>query len=300
MSAAKYVRARHLAAMLSDYHRFLTILSGIETVVRGSVVWHDLATIVPVQDFRTQERTRFGGYGDLPIVNEGDPYAALTSPTDEKATYAIQKRGGTEDLTIEMIANDDVGAVQQIPRKLARAAKRTVSRFVLDFIKDNPTIYDALAWFHATHNNLASAALDAAAVSAGRIAMKQQPEKNSNARIGIGPRFLWVPDELEETAFDLFRRDTNLDETFVQSLSLAIRPVWYWTDVNDWAITADPNDVPIIEVGFFQGQEEPELFIQDNPSVGSMFSNDKTTYKIRHIYGATVVDFRGAYKSVVA
>lgn len=75
-------------------------------------VWRQLANIVPVNDFRTQERTRFGGYGDLPIVAESAAYLAVTSPTDEKATYAIAKRGGTEDVTLEMIANDDVGAVR--------------------------------------------------------------------------------------------------------------------------------------------------------------------------------------------
>ena len=33
-------------------------------------VWRGLATTVPINDFRTIERTRFGGYGDLPTVAE--------------------------------------------------------------------------------------------------------------------------------------------------------------------------------------------------------------------------------------
>lgn len=262
-------------------------------------VWRDLVSVVPVADFRSQERTRFGGYGDLPVVDEGDPYTALTSPTDEKATYAISKRGGTEDLTLEMIANDDVSAVRRIPLNLARAAKRTVSKFVLDFLKDNPTIYDGVALFHASHGNLGTAALDATTVETGRKAMKRQTELDSGVRLGIGPRFLWVPDELEAGAHDLFRRDTNLDPDFVQSLALKVRPVWYWTDLDDWCLSADPMDIPTIELGFFQGQEEPELFIQDSPTLGSMFTNDKTTYKIRYIFGGNVVDFRGLYKAVV-
>jgi hypothetical protein len=47
--------------------------------------------------------------------------------------------------------------------------------------------------------------------------------------------------------------------------------------------------LPVLEVGFLDGQEEPELFVQDQPNGGSMFSNDKLTYKIRHIYGGTVL-----------
>ncbi len=263
-------------------------------------VWRHAATVVPVNDFRTQERTRFGGYGDLPGVAEGAAYAALASPTDEKATYAVSKRGGPEQLTLEMITNDDAGTVQRIPRKLVRAAKRTLSKFVLDFLKDNPAVYDGVALFHANHNNLGAAALSAAAVAAGRLAMKSQTEKDSGEKIGIGPRFLWVSDDLEETAVNLFRRNTEQDKTFIQSLSLDVVPVWYWTDANDWCLTADPMDIPCIEVGFLTGNETPELFIQDDQTSGSMFSHDKLTYKIRHIYGGTVIDHRGAYKSVVA
>lgn len=262
-------------------------------------VWRQAADIVPVTDFRTNERTRIGGYGDLPAVAQGANYAALTSPTDEVATYGVSKRGGTEDLTWEMIVNDDVGVIRRIPINLSRAAQRTLAKFVLDFMKDNPTIYDALALFHATHNNLAAAALDGTSLAAARVAMLNQTELDSGDRLNIGPANLWVPTELEEAAADLFRRNTENDRTFIQSLSLNVIPVWYWTDTNDWVVTADNTDIPLIEMGFLNGNEEPELFVQDMPEVGSVFTADKVTYKIRHVYGGNVLDFRGFYKSVV-
>ncbi|WP_238121966.1 MULTISPECIES: phage major capsid protein [unclassified Xanthobacter] len=264
-------------------------------------VWRQLTGApVPVSDFRTQERTRWGGYGDLPAVAEGGAYAPVTSPSDEVAEYAVSKRGGTESITLEMIKNDDVGVVQRIPTRLARAAKRTLAKFVLDFLRLNPAIYDTKALFHVDHGNLGTAALSAAALAAGRLAMLKQTEAGSLDRLGIGPRNLWVPSDLEETAADLFRRNTNNDKTFVQSLSPNIIPVWYWTDANDWCLSADPADIPTVELGFLDGNEEPELLVQDSPTSGSMFSNDKLTWKIRHIYGGNVLDFRGLYKSVVA
>lgn len=263
-------------------------------------IWRIAANVVSINDFRTQERTRFGGYGDVPVVAESGDYTALTSPTDEKASYAAAKRGGTEKVTLEMIKNDDVGAIRRIPMKMSRASKRTLSKFVLDFFRTNPAIYDGVTLFHASHGNLGTAALDAASVAAGRLAMKAQQELDSDEPLGIGPKTLWVPDGLEETAVDLFRRNTENDKNFVQSLSLDVVPVWYWTDPNDWVMTADKNDVPTLELGFMDGQEEPELFVQDSPSVGSMFTNDETTYKLRHIYGGAPTDFRGAYKAVVA
>lgn len=262
-------------------------------------VWRNLATTVPIQDFRTQERTRFGGYGDLPAVAQGDPYSALTSPSDEVATYAVSKRGGTEEITLEMVRNDDVGAIRRIPLKLSRAAKRTLAKFVLDFIRTNPTAYDGVALFHASHGNLGAAALDAASLAAGRLAMLKQTELGSLDRIGIGPKHLWVPADLQEAAVNLFNRSTNNDKTFVQDLTLMVCPVWYWTDTNDWALSADKNDIPTVEIGFLDGNEEPEIFVQDTPNVGSLFSHDKVTYKIRHIYGGNVEEYRGLYKAVV-
>lgn len=263
-------------------------------------IWRKACTVVPVADFRTNERTRLGGYGDLPAVTAGDAYTALTSPSDEKATYAVTKRGGTEDVTLEMIKNDDVGAIRRIPVKLSRAAKRTLAKFVLDFVRTNPTLYDSVAFFHATHANLGANALDATYLAASRLRMLKQTEAGSSERLGIGPKYLWVPPDLEETGQNLFARNTNNDKTFVNSMSLEVMPVWYWTDANDWATSADPMDIPGIEIGFLDGNEEPELFVQDNPTVGSMFSNDKLTWKIRHIYGGDVVEYRSWDKSVVA
>jgi hypothetical protein len=261
--------------------------------------WRRIANVVPVNDFRTNERTRMGGYGDLDSVGEGDPYPPMTSPTDEKATYAVGKKGGTEDITLEMIKNDDVGSIQRIPVKIARSAKRTLAKFAFDFIRTNPLVYDGVALFHASHGNLGAAALDATSLAARRLAMLKQTELSSADRLGIGPKGILVPVDLQEAAVNLFNRNTNNDKTFVQMMTLEIIPVWYWTDTNDWALYADPMDIPGLEIGFLDGQEEPQLFVQDMPTVGSMFTNDKVTYKIRHIYGGNITDFRAFDKSVV-
>lgn len=261
-------------------------------------VWRKFCKIATAIDFRTQERFRVGGYGNLPGVTQGAPYLSLASPSDEKATYTISKRGGTEDVTIEMIRNDDVNAIREVPNKLTMAAKKTLSEFAGDFVRNNAAIYDALAWFHATHGNLSTAALDAAGFAAARLLMLKQTEKDSGKRLGIPPSVLLVPWDLQETAFNLFQRATENDKKFIATVTPDIVPMWYWADTTDWALFADPEMAPALELGFLDGNEEPELFVQDNPTVGSMFSNDKLVYKIRHIYGGAVVDFRPAVKSV--
>ncbi len=263
--------------------------------------WRKICRTVPLQDFRVNRRVRIGGYGDLPAVAEAAGYTALTTPLDEEATYAATKRGGTETVTLEMIKNDDVGAIRRVPEGMGRAAARTVAKFVFDFPRLNAVIYDASALYVAGHNNLLVTALDAGGVqiAAHRQLMLKQTEQGSADRLGIAPKYLVVPLDLQEVAVNNFNRTTNNDKTFAQTWNMEVIPVWYWTDANDWCTFADPMDIPTIEIGFLDGQEEPAVFVQDLPNVGSLFSNDALTYKIRHIYGGAVLDFRGTTKAVV-
>ena len=261
--------------------------------------WRLLVDIVPVSDFRNQERISLGGYGDLQAVAESGAYPGLSSPTDNKQKYAVTKRGGTEKITLEMMANDDVSIVTKIPGKMVKAAKRTLARFVFDFFKNNPNLADGNPWFHASRGNLGANGLDSAGVAAARLFFMNAKEPGSDEELGLPLKYLLVSAFQEETAFDLFKRDTNNDETFIQSLKPTVIPVPGWKDPNDWVATTDPQENPLIELGFFQGREEPELFVQDAPTHGSMFTNDEIKYKIRHIYGGSPLSEISAFKNVV-
>lgn len=270
-----------------------------------------IADVVPVNDFRTQRRMRFGGYGNLPTVGQGAPYTALTSPTDEEATYSPAKRGGTESVTLEMIANDDVGAVRRVPTKLSRAAAQTLHEFAWDFLGNNGLIYDGAALAAVGHANLIATALTATNLSAGRLLMKKQADMSNAKRIGLAVRTLIVPSDLEELGFELTRSDRKLPDTnlattaspaapnFIGSQGIRLVTVDYWTDADNYWLAADPSQTPMIEIGFLSGREEPELFVQDTPNQGSLFSNDQITYKIRHVYGGAVLEFRGFVGGIV-
>jgi phage major head subunit gpT-like protein len=265
-----------------------------------------VSSVVPISDFRTQRIERVGGYGVLPAVNEGAPYQPLTSPGDEEATYAITKRGGTEDVTLEMIANDDVRSIQRIPNKLGRAAAQTLYRFVWDILPTNAAVtYDSTALFHTNHGNTDSAALSQSNLSVGRRKLIEQTAYGDSSEVlAITPRYLVVPPELEELAWQLCTSAVALPASgnssdipnIHQANGLTPIMVPYYTDANDWYLVADPATVPTIEVGFYQGREQPELFTQADPNNGSMFNADKLTWKIRHIYGEVVEDHRGFYR----
>lgn len=277
--------------------------------------WRQIvSSIVPINDFRTQRIDRIGGYGVLPAVNQGQPYQPLTSPTNEEVTYAITKRGGTEDVTLEMIANDDVRAISKIPTKLGLAAAQTVYRYVWDLVVTNASIYDSTALFTTGHGNYVNAgsgsALSQSALSAARLLMTSQTAYGDTTDfIAPTPQYLVFVNDLEELAWQLCHSAVALPtpaNTPPNSTGAANTPnmhqglipirLDYPASTTAWWTIADPNMVPTIEMGFYLGRQDPELFTQSDQTVGSMFDADKFTYKIRHAYNGAVLDFRGFCK----
>ena len=272
--------------------------------------WRNVvSSIVPIVDFRTQRIEALGGYGTLPGVNQGAPYQPLTTPGNQESTYAITKRGGTEDLTLETIANDDLRAVQRIPQLLGLAAAQTLYRYVWDMFITNVTYTaDSTALFAAGHNNTAATALSNGNLSAARAAMRQQAAYGDTKDIlSIIPKYLLVNSSLEPIAFELCTSAVALPTSApdggasnIPNIHQGLMPIvvdyWTSTSATAWFLVADPSLVPTIELGFYNGQVDPELFIQNDPTVGSVFTADKLTYKIRHIYGGTPLDFRGLYR----
>jgi len=247
-----------------------------------------------------------GGYGTLPTVNQGAPYQPLTTPGNEEVTYALTKKGGTEDLTIEAIANDDLRLIQRIPVKLGLAAAQTLYRFVFDFLNTNPSVYDSTNLFAAGHNNTDTNALSQTNLSVGRKKMRKQAAYGDTSDIlSIVPRYIVVPSSLEELAFQLSTSAVAIPATpagpsntpnIHQGLQPIIVDYFDATSATEWFLVADPSSCPTIEIGFYQGRQDPDLLVQSDAQVGSVFTADKITYKIRHIYSGAVLDFRGFYR----
>lgn len=281
-------------------------LTGLDT-------WRPFTDIVPLSDFRTVHRMRYGGYGLLPTVLERAAYPPLTSPTDEEATYAPTKKGGTEEITLEMIRDDKVGAIRRIPSKLARAAAYSLYYNIYYTILRPAgayTIYDSVSLYNANHpctggaviTNTGTTAL-ATGVDLARLAMLGFLEKNSRIPIGIRTGFVLVPPILESAAYTLLTVQQGSYPaaiTLLQKQGIQIVVVPCWTDPTDYATVARPEDCMGLELGFLDGKQEPELFVSDIPNTGSWFTNDAITYKIRHIWGLAVTDFRSFYGQTVA
>lgn len=264
--------------------------------------WQRFATIAPVRDFKQQSRVRFGAFGSLPIVAEDTAYSAVTL-TDSAATYVPQKRGNLVTVSREVIINDDLMAVKQIPTKLAVAAAYTLAEFVYAFLSTNPNIYDGSALFTtgAPHTNLGTGALSTANMQLGITAMREQANY-AGKRIGLRPRFLVVPPELEWQSMVVTKSagvpgsPNNDINPMLGYLTPVVSP--QLSSTTQWFLIGDPREIDTIEIGFVGGQVNPALFIQDQPLFGLNFTQDVITYKICHEYGGAVVDYRGLYRGI--
>ena len=276
--------------------------------------WRPLASdIVSVKDFRTQDRVLMGGYGTLGTVAESANFPALASPGDDREQYSVTKYGGIETLTLETLANDDMGALRRIPRALGRAAALTLYRAVFDQFITNAAMYDGVALFNAAHSNLTAVALSGAVLTTVRTAMMDQTAYGNASEVlgaAAAPKYLLVPNELLDLATAITTGPNYVSAIADANTAASALPqntvitpivVPYWTDPTDFVLISDPSNVPTFEVGFLGGKQVPELTVADDPrSGGSAFTADKVSYKVKLTFGTKTLDWRGMHKAIVA
>jgi hypothetical protein len=243
--------------------------------------------------------------GSLYAVNaidaEGGEYAELLTNQEQATTYTIAKRGALQVVTIEVVKNDNVGVISRMVENLGRAARRAYAELIWSLWTSNANSSDGTAWFSATHANTGTLALDVAGVGAAVKQLLEQHPLGSTARIGAP----FQPDRLyfvcSSAAWDAACEvnQTVSEATYhlfgALNENVIVNPLLEGTA---WGVHRRASDVPSIESAFLDGSEEPELSLADDPKAGQLFSEDRVVYKIKHAYGAGVVDHRGATKQV--
>ncbi len=142
--------------------------------------YKEFCNIISVDNFKQQERIRWGGFGEFPTVAEDAAYADVAFPTDEAATYSPLTKGGLFAISRRTIKNDDMHMLRQVPTRLARAAAKTLNTYVwANLIANSVAIYDGAVPFTAARGNLGAAALDFDTLDAAVTAMKGMEEKGN-------------------------------------------------------------------------------------------------------------------------
>ena len=263
--------------------------------------WRLVSTILPnIMDYQPHHRIKFGGYSDLTVVNEAGVYPVLSNPTDEETTFTMQKRGGiASQITREAILNDNVGAIRTIPRELALAANRTLYRNVFNLVASSSIVTSG-------NNNLVSGSgLTAARLDEAVRLMRSQTRYGTNDVLGQTnlPQYLVVPNELEGVGQRLVGTSSQVVTQLTNNTSDAFDAVRFrgamqlivvddYSSATNWFTIASPSMHEGVIVAFLGGQETPELFVQNDPRQGEMFSMDAQNIKVRHEWVTGVTDHR--------
>lgn len=264
--------------------------------------WRPFCAVGSATDFKTMYSLKLSGSPDLQGMNENGEYKTAVF-SDAGESYRVVTKGIKVPLTRQMIINDDTRAFSRIPQLFGSSAKRMESAAVYSLINSNGNMSDGVALFHSTHKNLAgtSAAITSDSLSAGRSAMRKQTGLNGES-IDIIPAFLLCP-VVKETTADILLMSAALPTA---EMSAGVRNPWAGkltpisdplldaTSLTAWYLLAHPNQVAMIEVSWLEGEQQPYVEEQID------FNSDALVIKVRHDFGAGVVDHVAGYKNAGA
>ena len=265
--------------------------------------WPSIVRTGSLPDFKAGTRVGLGAVSSLAVVKPNGEYTYATV-NDVKELIQLEKRGVIFAITWEAVQNDDLDAMVRIPMLMGAAANRSVGDAVYALFTANGTMNeDGLAWFEAgTHKNIASAgAPSVARLNEGDklMAVQKSPGNYESGGLNIQLAKLIVPRALKSTAQVLAAAQFDPASA---TLSQTAPNIWQnnFEVVSDarldaasasvYYASADPNLVDTVEVAFLNGMQEPYLESRDGWSV------DGTEWKIRHVFAAAKVGWRGVVR----
>jgi len=302
----------------ADFNTYLGKAFDIEMLAKYqdyTPEWRNIATETTVRNFKPKTfRELFGGRGPLDRVGEGQEYKERNKDSAEYELSA-EKFGNTFKLTFELLKNDELDGLSELPDDLANGAVETEDKAAFEtFVSaTGPNT----AFFKAANGNAPTALpLTRDNLKAAYNAIAARKDKNGyKVRIKQARLLLVVPTALEFDAEQLVNAPTIPDPaggagTIPNPLRGKFRLVVsdYVTIINTsakadttWYVLPDPaSPRPAIVVAKMRGEENPDIRVKADQGVrlggGSIapqegsFGDDTITYRGRHIVGAGTLD----------
>lgn len=231
------------------------LLNGFNAVESS---WQEVSAVRSVNDFKAINLLRLNGDMKFKKVgNAGELKVAQAS--DTKRSVAADTYGISTQLTRQDMINDDLNALSQIPQRMGRGAALAMNEAIWsEFQSSNSSYYQAAT--AAAGNALALSSLKTATTAFRKLT---DPDGNP---LGIQPRVLLVPPELEITAAELMTSallisGNTTKEPNANVLQGRYRVVVsnYLTSATTWWLAADAADLPALDVVFLNGQQAPTI-----------------------------------------
>jgi len=273
--------------------------------------WRRFCAVRNVSNFHDATSIRPSYIGEMEQVGK-DGTLKPGSLDESFFTYKIDTFGKVLKVDRKTIINDDLGFLDDVAPAYGRMAARAVADLVFKTLLDAGSSY-----FDGTLNNAGTDALDVTSLGVAITAMQKQVDDQGND-IDVQPVTLLVPPELgsiaktalqseyteriaENTAgaVDSVRPTGNPQRNAVKlevESRLSNTAKFTNADANNWFLFGKPTDIPMV-VAFLNGKQVPTIdffgFDQDPSTLSA-------TWRIYMDYGASLGDYRAAYKSDAA
>lgn len=259
--------------------------------------WTEFLASGQLSDFRPHNRYRMGTFSDLPGLAENGEIPRTTLQDADKEQISAEERGMIFDMSFRAIVDDDLGGLSNVAAQMGRAARRTVENTAYAEMVSNPTMGDGNPLYDAAHNNLAGTGtvISIASLGAARAAMRRQMDPSSNEYIDLMPSILLCPVELGDLARQVITSETDITKTN----SKARNPIQNMVRVVDtprlqgtaWYLFAAPSDTAVGEVGFLNGNTEPQMQMEN------LFSTRGVQWRVTLDFGVAMLEWRAGYKN---
>lgn len=269
--------------------------------------WRRIAEIKPCTDFKAVPSYRLTGdlaykaltqggeiqhgtLGDIAYTNQADTYGRMLA------------------ITRKDIINDDLGALQDIPRMLGRGGALKLNSVFWTAFLDHSSFFST---GNANKTTGGTSALSSTSLATVYAKQMKQTDANSNP-LGAMPRLLLVPPELEITALELMTSTGVNTGGAATDAKVPNRNIWAGkfepvvssylsstaitgNSATAWYLLCDPRDIPVIQVLFLNGNEMPIV-----ESADADFETLGIQVRGYHDFGVAKVDFRGGQMSAGA
>ena len=275
------------------------LLEGFYSVER---TWRNICAVRNVSDFKTVTSYRLIGKDQYEKVGPG---GELKHGTLGEETYTNKADTHGIMLTIDRrdIINDDLGAITLVPRKLGRGSGLQICEVFWVIFMNNS------AFFTTGNKNYAAGTPDTVCgidgLTKAETMFMEQVDADGKP-IGIMPAIVLVPPALSAMATQLQKsleiRDTTANTKypianphvgkFRAEVSRYLSNAKFTGNSSKaWYLLADPNDLPVIEVAFLNGQESPII-----ETAEADFNVLGVRMRGYHDFGVALQDQRGGCK----